>query len=1010
MIGQTISHYKILSELGRGGMGIVYKAEDTRLERIVALKFLSSSALEDDQSKARFIHEAKAAAALNHPNICTIYEIDQADGQPFIAMEYIEGTSIKQKVESRPLPLDEALDIAIQAAQGIHAAHRREIVHRDIKSANIMVTSEGLTKVMDFGLAQLAGGTKLTKTGSSLGTPAYMSPEQALGEKVDRRSDIWSFGVVLYEMVTGQLPYKGEVEAAVAYAIINEEPEPPTGLRSGVPIELDRVISKVLAKSREERYQHIDELLVDLRALRREVETARAKRAPSRQRRGQVLGQDAPSGQGAAEVQDRAATAPAGAEPGARPSELSLLRYIGRPRIAIPLFIVIVALIASGTWLIRRNAKIRWAKNEAIPRIARLVDEQQYIAAFGLAHEAEQFIPDEPELTALWPKISREPSVETGPPGADVYVRDYADTEAEWQHLGQSPVKGVRIPLRYSRWRITKQGYEELEAADDLGPYNTSRSYDLRFQLRELGSVPPEMLRVSGGTFQQRAGLLGMLGPVELPAYLVDRFEVTNRNFKEFVDRGGYQNREYWTHEFIRDGMTLSWEEARAEFRDDTGRPGPSTWALGTYPDGEDDFPVAGVSWHEAAAYAEFAGKSLPTIYDWHYAATVRRQDHIIPLSNFGTGGPARVGSFEGISVHGAYDMAGNVKEWCWNTLGDQRLILGGAWNEPRYMFVQVDAKSPFDRSATNGFRCVRHDGAEAVPKDLTRPVERRFRDYTKEQPVSEETVRIYKNMFAYDRTELNAKTESVDDSPPYWIKETITFSAAYGDERMIAHLFRPKHVAPPYQTVIHFPGSGALRWTSSENLQDMGQIAPIIRSGRAVLYPVYKGMYERSDQPDQTLGPRASRDRDIMWVRDLGRSVDYLESRIDIRHDQLAFYGASLGAWRGPVLLAVEDRFQAAVFLNGGLYLGPREDSLPEVDPFNFVPRVKLPVLMLNGENDLLFPVNESQRIFFRLLGTAEKDKRHVIIGRGHARLVPSNEEIRETLDWLDRYLGPVN
>ncbi len=814
-IGQTISHYKITEKLGEGGMGVVYKAEDLRLERTVALKFLGSSALEDDEPKARFIHEAKAAAALNHPNICTIYEIDQADGQPFIAMECIEGTSVKQKVESRPLPLDEALDIAIQAAQGIHAAHRREIVHRDIKSANIMVGSEGLTKVMDFGLAQLAGRTKLTKIGSSLGTPAYMSPEQALGEKVDHRSDIWSFGVVLYEMVTGQLPFKGEVEAAVAYGIVNEEPEPPTGLRSGVPIELDRVVSKALAKSREERYQHIDELLVDLRALRREVETGHAKRAPSRERGGQVPEPGAPSDQGVAEVvpSGRPATPPAGAEPGARPSEPSLLlRYMRRPGLAIPVLVGIVALVAAVTWMFQRNAQVRWARAEAVPQIVRLVDEQQYIAAFDLAQEAEQFIPDEPALTALWPKVSREISVETDPPGADVYVRDYADMEADWQHLGQSPIEGVRLPLRYSRWRVTKDDYERIETADVSGPFGLRRVDDLRFEFTEQGSIPNAMVRIPSGTFRQRAGLLGTLGPIELPAYLIDRFEVTNRQFKEFVDVGGYGKSEYWTHEFAKEGVTLTWEEAMVEFRDATGRPGPSTWSLGTYPEGKDDFPVNGVSWYEAAAYSEFAGKYLPTIYHWRHAASVGRQDHIIPLSNFGTDGPAGVGAFEGISAHGAYDMAGNVKEWCWNALGDQRLILGGAWNEPRYMFTQVDAKSPFDRSATNGFRCVRYDNAEAIPEEAKRPVERKFRDYTNEQPVSEETFQIYKNMFAYDRTDLNAEIESVDDSSPYWTKERVTFSAAYGDERVIALLYRPKQTAPPYQTVVYFPGAGALR------------------------------------------------------------------------------------------------------------------------------------------------------------------------------------------------------
>ena len=271
MIGQTISHYKILSEIGRGGMGIVYKAEDTKLRRIVALKFLPVKDLEGEEAKARFLREAQAAAALNHPNIATIYEIDEAEGKPFIAMEYIDGGSLKEKAEGHPLKLDEALDIAIQAGQGLQTAHDAGITHRDIKSANIMLTRTGQAKIMDFGLAQLGDRSQLTKTGSTLGTPAYMSPEQALGKGVDRRGDIWSFAVVLYEMVSGQLPFKGEVEAAVTYSIVNEEPEPLTGLRTGVPIELDRILAKALAKDADERYQHVEEILVDLRALRQSL-------------------------------------------------------------------------------------------------------------------------------------------------------------------------------------------------------------------------------------------------------------------------------------------------------------------------------------------------------------------------------------------------------------------------------------------------------------------------------------------------------------------------------------------------------------------------------------------------------------------------------------------------------------------------------------------------------------------------------------------------------------------
>ena len=273
MIGQTISHYKITDKLGEGGMGVVYKAEDTKLERTVALKFLAAHLVEDEEGRGRFLREAKAAAALDHPNICTVYEIDEAGGQTFLAMASIDGQSLKEKIGGRPLKLDEALDLALQTARGLQAAHKKGVVHRDIKPANLMLTEEGQVKIMDFGLAQLADRTKLTKTGTSLGTPASLSPEQSLGQKVDRRSDIWSLGVVLYEMVTGQLPFKGDVEAALAYSIVNEDPEPLTGLRSGLPIELDRIAGKTLAKDPGDRYQHVDELLVDLRSLRREMES-----------------------------------------------------------------------------------------------------------------------------------------------------------------------------------------------------------------------------------------------------------------------------------------------------------------------------------------------------------------------------------------------------------------------------------------------------------------------------------------------------------------------------------------------------------------------------------------------------------------------------------------------------------------------------------------------------------------------------------------------------------------
>ena len=274
MIGKTISHYKILSEIGSGGMGIVYKAEDTNLKRHVALKFLPPELTRDKEARERFIHEAQSASALDHPNVCTVYEIGKTDdNQMFIAMGYYEGETLKDKIVKGPLKINEAIGIAIQIATGLEKAHKKNIVHRDIKPANIFITDDNVVKILDFGLAKLSGQTKLTKDGTTLGTVAYMSPEQTTGEETDSRSDIWALGVVLFEMITGLLPFKGDYEQAMQYSIVNEEAEPLTGLRTGVPMELERIITKSLTKNPDERYQHVMDLLVDLRSLIKELES-----------------------------------------------------------------------------------------------------------------------------------------------------------------------------------------------------------------------------------------------------------------------------------------------------------------------------------------------------------------------------------------------------------------------------------------------------------------------------------------------------------------------------------------------------------------------------------------------------------------------------------------------------------------------------------------------------------------------------------------------------------------
>jgi hypothetical protein len=361
--------------------------------------------------------------------------------------------------------------------------------------------------------------------------------------------------------------------------------------------------------------------------------------------------------------------------------------------------------------------------------------------------------------------------------------------------------------------------------------------------------------------------------------------------------------------------------------------------------------------------------------------------------------------------------MAGNVKEWCWNRGNGRRYILGGAWTEPAYMFNDPDAQPPFERQPTYGFRCMKTLSDEPAPAATTEPIVPPARDFASIPPISDDFFEIYKRLFTYDKTALNATVEKVDDSAEHWRQEKVTFDAAYGNERLSAFLFIPKAIDPPYQTIVYFPGSETIYSRSSENLDlsrtksstseqgGIGGIDFLIKSGRAVVFPVYKGTYERggdlkSDLPEKT---SSYRDHLIMWVKDLGRTLDYLESRGEFV-DRFAFYGYSWGAVLGAILPALEERLAVAVLAAGGFNL---QETFPEVDQPTYAPRVTIPTLMLNGRFDFFFPVEASQKPMFDMLGTPSEDKRHIIFDTGHT--IPRTKGIKETLNWLDRYMGPV-
>ena len=919
-------------------MGVVYRAIDTRLGRQVAIKVLPPEATADAERHRRFVREAQAASSLNHPNIVTIYEIAEDSGTTFIAMELVDGTPLDQVLANGALPIVQVLDYGVQIASALQTAHEHGIVHRDIKPANIVIARDGRAKVLDFGLAKLVerAPTEATITavatepGIVMGTAAYMSPEQAEGKPVTARSDVFSFGAVLYEMLAGRRPFSGSSHVGLITSILRDEPAPIRNVRPDAPADFDAILKRALAKDPDARYADAATLRSDLAALH-----AQLTRPPDRLWR--------------------------------------------RPVVLVPVALFLLAAAGFGVWQMVQARRVQSVRQETIPEIERLQATGDGLGALRLARDAERYAPgDVARIRQGWYRLN----VATSPEGADVEIKNYLDIGGQWVRIGRTPLPDLRLPFGYYRFRVTKAGYVPLEIAAATANRRT-------LSLIAEQSAQDGMVPVPGGQFG-----VGVAKPVPLTDFWIDKLEVTNRDFKRFADAGGYRDPKYWKEPFVDGGRVLAFEEAMTRFRDATGRPGPATWELGSFPNDQPDFPVSAISWFEANAYAVFAGKRLPTVYHWYRAASRDElSSDILKVSNFDGNGPTKAGARQGLGPWGTLDMAGNVKEWCANLVEGTtlRYVLGGAWNEPHYRYTEEDAHSPWTRRPTFGVRLMKTAGDSSHTDSTSQPIARLTGDPKTITPVSDDLFEVYRGSYTYDRTPLNARVDSVDDSSEYWRRETVSFDAAYGGERVPAHLFLPKNARPPYQTVVLFPSAFALNAGSSEYL-DYSRFDFIVRSGRALLYPVYQGTYER--RKAALSGPAAARDLALQWAKDFFRAIDYLETRKEVDIDRLAYYSLSMGAFFGPIPVALEPRIKAAVFASGGL----RFNTPPEVHPSNFMPRVKVPVLLINGRDDFQVPLEHQQR-FLELLGTPKEHKQLVSLEGGH---VPIDQRgmIRHVLD----------
>ena len=977
------SLYSVQRELGRGGMATVFLATDRKHDRPVAIKVLHpelSAAIGSD----RFLREINIEAHLRHPHIVPLLDSGSANDLLYYVMPFVEGESLRQRlVRQGRLDIAEALRYWRDVVDAIAHAHRQGIVHRDIKPENVLV-AERHASVVDFGVGKALGDANthetLTKLGMVVGTPTYMAPEQAMVDaESDHRVDIYALGILAYEMLTGKPPF-ATLTPAAQFAAKATAPAPNVREeRPEIGVELAEQIRRCLEPQPGRRWQTADELLVALESI----------------------------------------TTPATGS--TRPPWSQVVRP-SRRRNAILATVALGAVFVTGaTYAVSSGRERRWAKGPGLAELRRhaataIIATSNSDSAFLLAQRLRAIIPADSETNAILNRVSMKADLHTAPEGARVSWTAYRGDTASWHEIGVTPLKeavvpaprpGVVLLIKYE-----KPGYRTAvrPLAGDSVPA----------VLDSVSSPDSGMVRVRGAsaTLADPKNIRGET--VRYPDFFIDRLEVTNREFKKFVAAGGYQRKELWEPFRTTDGVERPWAEVVRAFVDKTGRAGPATWLAGDIPTGKEDFPVGGISWYEARAYARFVGKELPSIHQWRRAAQIGAGSWIVTKSNVEKPEVAAVGAFTGMSPFGAVDMAGNVRDWCANADGDSRYVLGGSWAEAGYSFGETRAADAYDRSESNGMRLVRllpdANGNVAFWDRLSGPIPRSFRDYAREKPVSDAEFRSFLPNFDYDKSPLNAKILTTDSSDSRWIRQIIEFDAAYGQERMKAFLFLPRVTTPPYQTVVYYPGSGAIDATRNSTVALTTIPDYVVTAGRALLYPVYMDTYERKLQSAPMtvdpvynmsgglLGPNTYRDHVVMDVKDLRRSLDYLATRADIDTAKFGYLGTSWGGRLGAINLSVERRFKVAALHLPGLMFAPR---LPVVDELNYLPRVTLPTLMLSGRYDNTFPFETAAMPFVRMLGVPAAQKKHIVYPTHH--FLPRENMIRETLDWFDQHLGKV-
>lgn len=1006
MIGQTILHYKILDKLGEGGMGIVYKAEDTKLKREVAIKFLPHSITVNEKDKLRLKTEAQIAAGLNHPNIATVFAIEDFGDDTFIVMEYVQGRELKELIKNSPnkkIRQSDFLNYAIQISEGLNTAHKKGIIHRDIKSTNIMLAEDGRIRIMDFGLAHIQGDPLITKKGSTPGTTAYMSPEQLRGEEADFRSDIWSLGIVLFEMLTGIPPFQGNFDQAIVYSILHEKPKSIKKLNPDVTDEIEQIVMQCLEKDRKKRIQSAEELLNRLKAIKGETSVS-----------------------------------------GIHKYGLSRVRF-SKAGLTLALVIASVFIFLVVTLPIR---KILSSDNlqEVDFKLQQLVNNEQYYEASQLAEEHRSVLENDSLFKELSLIIYDTLSVSSEPSGAKVYMIRYrpghSDLNTKGELIGETPIKNFRVVRGDYLLTIEKTGersstsenqysvpFEKVEYAPAqriASSYPIMKEFpvpvrgiQINLKLIEKDKLPEDIVFVSGGNHKLVSSSIDFHKPVRLNDFYIDKYEVGNANYKKFISAGGYLNKKYWKYRFVKDGKEISWEDAMKLFVDRTNLPGPRSWINQNYPNGKEKYPVTDISWYEAAAYAEFLGKSLPTVYQWERAARNGVPNYhsvsmpwgwIYPLTNisdrtnFNSNGPEPVDKYKfGISYYGCYNVAGNVSEWCFNKSNDEFTYADGSYADSNYVFGTFKGAGGFYTSPTLGFRCVKNpDETNLDQGGMNLYLSPQIPVY---HPVNDLKFKSIKKLFDYKKISFNPRVILTEENNN-WIKQKISFDSPFSD-KIIGYLFLPKNVAKPYQCILWNPHSGVYKYGFSADWAAEKLFSENIIYGRALFVLVPKGSPERKwelgeDNPD--LSNPLFRDHVIRWVIEIRIALDYLASRSDIDLDKIA-YITTANDYDGYIVPGMDNRFKCNILISNGIHQEDQKILPEEINPVNFLPRYKGITYIMNGKYDEVVYYSDSVLPAFNLLPEPKK-----IAALNTAHVPPLAMRVPLINKWLDESLGPIN